>query len=98
MGAKISAPVGAIFAVVVNQRAAETLLGRSEGLTRVDKIHITALLYILLAIVIAIYSRLVSEHGDEKKAVQMNHKSAYIAAISFVIVNVILIVHAAIVG
>lgn len=98
MGAKISAPVGAIFAVVVNQRAAETLLGRSESLTLVDKIHITALLYILLAIVIAVYSRLLSEQGDEKRAVRMNYKSAYIAAASFVVVNVILITHAAIAG
>ncbi|XGV98030.1 MAG: hypothetical protein ACAF41_03650 [Leptolyngbya sp. BL-A-14] len=98
MGAKISAPVGAIFAVVVNQRATETLLGRSESLTLVDKVHITALLYILLAIVIAIYSRLVSERGDEKRAVRINHASAYIAAVSFVLVNAILITHAAIAG
>jgi hypothetical protein len=98
MGGKISAPVGSLFAVVVNQRAAESVLGRSEELTLTDQIHITAMVYILITIIIAVYSRLISERGEEKQAVRLNHMSAYIASISFFVINSILIIHAAIAG
>lgn len=98
MSGKLSAPVGSLFAVVVNQRAAESILGRTEGLTLVDQVHITAMAYILMAVVIAVWSRLISERGDEKRAIRLNHLSAYIAGISFLAINIVLIVHAAING
>lgn len=98
MGAKISASVGSLFAVVVNQRATESVLGRTDGLTLVDQIHITAMAYILIAVMIAVYSRVIGEQGDEKWAVRLNHLSAFIAGVSFLIINTILISHAAISG
>lgn len=98
MSGKISAPVGSLFAVVVNQRAAESILGRTEQLSLVDKIHITAMTYILISIIIAVYSRVISERGNEKLALRMNYNCAYVFGISFIIFNIVLIAQAAIAG
>lgn len=95
---RISASVGSLFAIVVNQRAAETFLGRSEALTLTDQIHISAMAYVLLAIIISIYGRVLIECKREKSALRLNQVSAYFAGISFVVLNITLIVHAAIVG
>lgn len=95
---RISASVGSLFAIVVNQRAAETFLGRSEALTLTDQIHISAMAYILFAIVITIYARVLIEYKQEKRALRLNQISAYFAGISFVVLNIALIVFAAIDG
>lgn len=98
LGSRISASVGSLFAIVVNQRAAESVLGRSEGLTLTDQIHIGAMAYILFSVIISIYARILVERKQEKKAVRLNLVSAYFAAISFIALNIALIAHAAIAG
>jgi hypothetical protein len=98
ISARISASVGSLFAVVVNQRAAESFLGRTETLTLTDQIHVSAMAYILFSIVISIYARVLIECKREKSALRMNKIGAYFAGISFVVLNIVLIAHAAIAG
>lgn len=98
MSGRISASVGSLFAIVVNQRAAESFLGRTEAITLTDQIHVSAMAYILLAVVISIYARVLIESKREKSALWLNKIAAYFAGISFVVLNIVLITHAAIVG
>lgn len=87
---------GALFAVVVNQQSAESVLGRVEGLTLIDKIHINAMAYILANAIVIVYSHLKSETGKDKPEFRLRrHQLSFLVAlISYVIINIILVMAA----
>lgn len=50
--------VGAVFAIVINLKSANTELGTSSGMTLIDKIHLEALAYVLLGAFVTLAGRL----------------------------------------
>lgn len=93
--ARMSLLVGSLFAVVVNLRAAEAILGRTNSLTLVDKIHITTMVYIFSAVTISAFSFRLCELGREKLSNKLNKICFLIFSISFITINFILISSAA---
>lgn len=88
---RMSVLVGSLFAVLVNMRASEAVLGRSADFTLVDRIHLTITFYILVAAVIGFLVRHLAER-NRKPAAQRLDTVALIACIaSFVIVNAVMI-------
>jgi hypothetical protein len=61
--ARFSVISGALFAVAVSLRSATSALSSEEGLTLVDKIHVAALLVILIDAVAALVTQLLMERG-----------------------------------
>ena len=87
---------GALFATAVNLVTASSVLGTASGLTLVDKIHVVVLVYILVAGVVAIVSRVLVERGWTAPAIaRLNSWAGLMAAVSFVLINVLLIAAAA---
>ena len=87
---------GALFAAAVNLVTASGALGSASGLTLVDKIHVLVLVYILIAAVVAVVSRVLVERGWAPAAIaRLNYRVGAMAAISFVVVNALLIAIAA---
>lgn len=99
MSARTSLLVGCLFAALVNMRAPESVIGRTEGLTLVDQIHIVAIIYIFGAAIATVNSRLSTEAGQAKFAMWRDRKLFFRAfTISFIVVNTIMISYAAILG
>lgn len=89
--ARMSLLVGSLFAVVINLRALESVLGRTEGLTLVDNINIMTMVYIFASVLIAIFSQKACELKREKLALRYDRYSLYLVGISYVVINLILI-------
>ncbi|GGA46799.1 hypothetical protein [Okeania sp. KiyG1] len=88
---------GTLFTIVVNRRVLESFLGTAESLTLVDTIHITAMIYILVTAVVIIYFNL--QHGDQEVLRNHRYRPIFnITWISYLMVNIVIIVTAAIVG
>ncbi len=91
--------IGALFAVLLNMRIQESVLGRTEDLTLVDQIHIVTILYVFGTGVVSVYSRLTSESGKKKLAMELDRRVFFrLFTLSFVVFNVIAIAYAIIVG
>lgn len=99
MSARTGLLVGCLFAVLVNMRALESVLGRTEGLTLVDQIHISTMIYIFAASVLGVYSRLMTEEGKRKWVLKFDRTILFRVFLgSFIVLNVVIISYAAIVG
>ena len=91
--------IGALFATLLNMRVQESVLGRTEDLTLVDQIHIATILYVFGTGIVSVYSRLISESGKQKQAMQLDRRVFFgLFTLSFVVFNVIAIAYAVIVG
>jgi hypothetical protein len=91
--------VGSLFAVLVSMQSIEGTIGKSEALTMVDAIHITALIYILAAVIAALYSSRLCELGRPDAAIRYDRKICFsIFTISFVIFNAVMIINALLKG
>ena len=91
--------VGTLFAVLVNMQAATSDLGSSNSITLIDFIHIIAIVYIFVTAILLVYTRFLSEAEQDKFSRHLMRRVAVpILAGSFVILNIIVIAHAAIVG
>lgn len=91
--------VGCLFSALVNMRASESVIGRTESLTLVDQIHIIAIVYFFAAALATVVSRITTERGQFKQALEVDRQVLFRSfALSFVILNVIIIGYAAIVG
>ncbi len=97
-GARMVVLVGSLFATVISLRASEAVLGSSESLSLLDKIHIVAMVYIFIAALIAVFARKTCESGKEDLAKRRDRTWLRVLGISFVLVNALLISTAAIVG
>lgn len=99
VSARTSLLVGCLFAALVNMRAPESVLGRTESLTLVDQIHIVAIVYIFAAALATVFSRLTTEGGHAKRAMLLDRRLLFrVFTISFIVLNAIIISHAAIMG
>ena len=99
VSARTSLLVGCLFSALVNMRAPESVLGRTESLTLVDQIHIVAIVYIFAAALVTVFSRLTTEAGQAKQAMWLDRRLLFRAfTISFIVLNAIVISHAAIAG
>ena len=90
--------VGALFATVLSLRASEAVLGTTESVSLVDKIHIVAMVYISIAALITVLVRKAYESGKEELAKRRNRIWLGVLGISFVLINGLLIILAAIAG
>jgi hypothetical protein len=90
--------VGALFATVLSLRASEAVLGTTESVSLVDKIHIIAMVYIFIAALITVVVRKAYESGKEELAKRRDRVWLPVLGISFVLINGLLIILAAIAG
>jgi hypothetical protein len=90
--------VGALFATVLSLRASEAVLGTTESVSLVDKIHIIAMVYILIAALITVLVRKAYESGKEELAKRRDRIGLGVLGISFVLINGLVIILAAITG
>ena len=91
--------VGCLFAAIVNMQQAESTLGISEDVTLTDQIHIIAILFILASTVLAIISYLRCEKDEADRARQLDRRVYLpIFAISYVVLNIVIISYAILVG
>lgn len=83
----------------MNMQAATSDLGSSNVVTLIDFIHIIAIIYIFVTATLLVYTRFLSEAGQGKSSRYLMRRVAVpILAGSFVVLNMIVIAHAAIVG
>lgn len=98
-GSRTGLLVGSLFAVLVSMQGLESVLGNSSQVTMVDAIHITALGYIVIAVIAAVYSRILHEKGQDEKALRFDRKICFsLFSISFSILNIVLVANALIRG
>ena len=82
---------GTLFAVLVNQRVAESVIGRTESVTLVDQIHIVAMVTIFAIAVAGIHAQVLFDRGQQDRATRNDIRGLWVTAVTFVIVNAILI-------
>jgi hypothetical protein len=97
-GARMVVLVGALFSTVLSLRASQAVLGATESLSLVDKIHLLAMLYIFIAALITVLARKTCESGKEELAKRYDRIWLCVLGISFVLLNGLLIIIAAIAG
>jgi hypothetical protein len=90
--------VGALFATVVNMQVGNSVLGSPEEVSLVDKIHIVALAYVFAAAVMAVVSWWDYDSGRARRARRRDLVSLGVFGASFLVINAILIVLAAVAG
>lgn len=84
---RISMLVGCLFATVVNMRASESVIGRTDSFTLVDQIHLLVAFFIFVSAVLALAMR----HRDAERAKRIDRWAAIASVVVFVIANAILI-------
>jgi len=90
---RLSVLVGSLFAVLVNLRATEAVLGRTADFTLVDKIHLAIAFYILIAAIAAFLSRRIAERKEGlPQSIRFDGIGMWLFGVTFVLINVILIV------
>ncbi len=83
---------GVLFVVVVSIRDVSDTLGSASGLTLPDQLHIVILLYIMEAVIIAIISRKMQEHGKAREKInRLNMHCFWIDTLSFIVINIALV-------
>ena len=87
---RISMLVGCLFATVVNMRASESVIGRTDSFTLVDQIHLLVAFFIFVSAVLA----LVTRHTEAQRAKRIDRWAAISSIVVFVVANVALIVRA----
>lgn len=84
---RISMLVGCLFATVVNMRASESVIGRTDSFTLVDQIHLLVAFFIFVSAVLALAMR----HGDAEHARRIDRRTAVVSIVVFVVANALLI-------
>jgi hypothetical protein len=87
--------VGTLFAVLVNMRVSESVIGRTESVTLVDQIHMVAMVYIFGIALAGIYAQWLHDSERVEDAARADATGLWVAALSYVIVNAALIASAA---
>ncbi|MEJ6482218.1 hypothetical protein N0Y54_12945 [Nostoc punctiforme UO1] len=90
---------GTLFAVLVNMQTATSDLGSSNSVTLIDFIHIIAIIYIFITSILVVYAQFISESEKEQSSRYLMRRIAVpILSGSFIVLNIVVIAHAAIVG
>jgi len=88
---RMSVLVGSLFAVLVNMRATEAVLGRSADFTLVDRIHLTITFYILIVAVVGFVSRHLAERSRKPAAQHLDNVMLVAGIASFIVINAVMI-------
>jgi hypothetical protein len=92
IGPRVSLLAIALFSAAVNLINASNALGTSSGLTLVDWIHFTVLIYILIAAAVTVISRLLLGRGwTVADVTRLNYRLGAVATLSFVVINISLV-------
>ncbi len=86
--------VGALFAAVGNKYIIDSILPESSSFTLVDWLHSLTFIFILLILTSCSYTLYLFKRGKTEKAREVDSFAARGAAISFVVINLILIIKA----
>lgn len=78
MGPKFSILAGSLFAIVISMKSASAELGSSGTVNLIDKIHMLALCYVVLAAISAVTGRFFLDHGIPSSQVD---KGSFVAAL-----------------
>ena len=90
--ARMSIISGTLFSVAVNMRTATSALSTEEGMTLIDKIHIAALIAILIDAVTALVTqRLIENEYPVAKVTRFNQSVMIAVVLGFVAANAVLI-------
>ena len=93
IGTRVSLLAIALFSTAVNLVNASNALGTASGLTLVDKIHVMVLVYLLVAAIVTVASRLLLDRGVEAADIAaLNCRVGALVIISFIALNALLIV------
>jgi hypothetical protein len=84
---RISMLVGCLFATVVNMRASESVIGRTDSFTLVDQIHLLVAFFIFVSAVLALAMR----RTEAERAKRIDRWAAIASVAVFVIANAVLI-------
>jgi hypothetical protein len=96
LGTRITLLGGALFACVINMRSVSSILGSEDGITLVDKVHITVLIYIVFSAILAVFNRIMLTRGwTERKLRHIDWWAAGVSIITFVAINGLLLSNAA---
>jgi hypothetical protein len=96
---RITLLAAALFAIVVNLQVSDAMLGsQEEEVALVHEIHILAMAYIFVAALLAVVSRRGYESGHRELAKRRDLVGLCAFALSFVVLNITLIVTSAITG
>ena len=82
---------GTLFAVVVNQRVADSVIGRTEHITFLDQIHLVGMIGIFGIAVASIQAQRVFDRGEQQRAERFDIRGLWVATVSYVVVNVFLV-------
>lgn len=86
-GSRTGLLVGTLFAVLVNQRVAEAVLGRVEAFTLVDQIHVIAMVFIFAAAFGALLNRTLNHRGHAELAMTVDRIGAVGSGLLYCAVN-----------
>ncbi|HEY2830062.1 MAG TPA: hypothetical protein VGJ88_08070 [Thermoanaerobaculia bacterium] len=84
---RISMLVGCLFATVVNMRASESVIGRTDSFTLVDQIHLLVAFFIFVSAVLALAMR----RTEAERARRIDRRAAVMSIVVFVLANALLI-------
>ena len=83
--------VACLFSGLVNMQGCESVMGRTESLTLVDRIHLAAV-YIFAGALATVFSQLTAEAGQAKQAMWLDRRLLFrVLTISFIGLNAIVI-------
>jgi hypothetical protein len=93
IGPRVSLLAIALFSTAVNLVNASNALGTTSGLTLVDKIHVMVLVYLLVAAIVTVASRVLLDRGvGTAEIAALNLRVGALVIISFIALNALLIV------
>jgi hypothetical protein len=87
---------GTLFAVVVNQRVAESVIGRSEQITLLDEIHLFAMVAIFAIALAGVQAQRLFDRGATEEATRWDSRGLWVTTVTYVVVNVALVWFAAV--
>ncbi|CAK0779024.1 conserved membrane hypothetical protein [Gammaproteobacteria bacterium] len=91
VNAALSAMVGSLFAAVINLRAADTVIGRSEALTLVDRLHFITFLYFIVLGGCAMMILVTRERWNIGNLYRFSRWAGGVYVVSYIAVNALLV-------
>ncbi|MFN3076795.1 MAG: hypothetical protein ABT940_07950 [Alphaproteobacteria bacterium] len=94
LGSVLSTVVGAMFAAIINLRAVDTIIGRSESITLVDRIHFVSVLYFVVLGLAGVFVLTMKNHWKGEALPRFSRWAGVTYVASYVLINGYMIWHA----
>ncbi|CAK0754963.1 conserved membrane hypothetical protein [Gammaproteobacteria bacterium] len=91
VGSVLSAIVGSLFAAVINLRTADAVIGRSESLTLVDRLHFVTFLYFIVLGMLAVRILTTRERWTAEKLYRFSRWAGGVYVMSYIVSNALLV-------